>query len=118
MNRIDALVTALSTGTGIHFARDAWEDKAPDEYGVVLFSGQNQAVWADDVMVAQAHRIDVVVYVEGANDAIQKSVQDVLEAQDLSYRLESREYLWDIDRVEWRWIAWLYGSVEADDGVA
>lgn len=116
INRIDQLTTALTAGTGIQFARDAWEDKAPDEYGVVLFNGQNKAVWADDVMVDQAHQIVIVAYKTGASDAIQTAVQDVLEAQDLSYRLEGREYFWDIDRVEWRWTAWLYGPVEVEDG--
>lgn len=111
-NRIDQLVTALSTGTAIPFARDAWDSKAPDEYGVVLFNGQNQAVWADDIMVDQAHQVLVVVYVNGASDTIQTTVQSILEAQDTSYRLESREYFWDIDRVEWRWTAWIYGPIE------
>lgn len=120
INRIDALVSALETATGIAFARDAWEDKAPDEYGVVLYAGQTDALWADDVMEVQRHAVSIYAYVSGSRDSVLESVQDVLEDQDMTYRFEAREYLWDIDRVSWRWTAWIDGPVEIEvpDGTA
>lgn len=114
MSIIDRLVDRLNEIEGLAFAKDAWENKAPDDYGVVELAGQAEAVWADDEMAEQAYFLTVTIYVRDGDEGWLDAVQAALSEFDLVYSLPRREYLYDINKVQWRWTATLYGALEAD----
>ena len=115
MNRIDQLIERLNEIDGLAFTRDAWEAKAPEDYGVVELTGQADALWADDEMAEQAYALRVTIYVRDGGERWLGLVQEAMADCDLVYSLPTRGYLYDINKVEWRWNAWLYGALEADD---
>ena len=47
VNAMDKIVTKLNTLEGIEFAKDAWVNEAPANYGVVELSGEARQLWAD-----------------------------------------------------------------------
>lgn len=115
MNRIDQLIDRLNGIEGLAFTRDAWENKAPDDYGVVELIGQAGAVWADDGMAEQAYSLRISLYVRDGGEQWLELIQQAMTDCDLVYSLPERGFLYDIGKVEWRWTARLYGSLEADD---
>lgn len=115
MNRLDALLDALNALDGIEFARDAWINDAPDTYGVLELTGENSAVWADDVLQEQAYGLRVTIYVKDDTDEWCERVQNVLEAFDLYYRLNQRDYDYGSDAVMWQWTATMYGPLTVPD---
>ena len=54
----DILVSKLNEIEGISFVRDAWENKAPDNYGVVELAGAPTSLWADDVLLEQVFQME------------------------------------------------------------
>ena len=108
---VDQLVTSLNTLTGIEFARDAWENMAPENYGVVELTGQTDAVWADGHMVEQSYAAHITIYVTGGEDTWLKAVQDKLDEADIPYRFPTRNYEYDIGKVSWQWDITLYGQL-------
>ena len=46
VNAVDKIVAKLNTLEGIEFAKDAWVNKAPENYGVVELSGTARQMWA------------------------------------------------------------------------
>ena len=116
MNRIDQLIDRLNAIEGLAFTRDAWENKAPDDYGTVELTGQSEAVWADDAMAEQAFTLRVTLYVRDGGEQWLGLVQQAMADCDLVYGLPERGFLYDINKVEWRWTARLYGALEVDDG--
>lgn len=115
MNRIDQLIDRLNAIEGLQFARDAWENKAPDDYGVVELTGQADAVWADDEMAEQAYSLRVTLYVRDGGEQWLGLIQQAMADCDLVYSLPERGFLYDIGKVEWRWMATLYGPLEDED---
>lgn len=115
MNRIDQLIDRLNAIDGLAFTRDAWENKAPDDYGVVELTGQAEAVWADDEMVEQAYTLRVTLYVRDGGERWLDLIQQAMADCHLVYSLPERGFLYDIGKVEWRWTARLYGPLEVED---
>lgn len=115
MNRLDDLLDALNALDGIEFVRDAWINDAPDTYGVLELTGENTAVWADDVMQEQAYGLRVTIYVKDDSDEWCTRIQNVLEAFDLYYRLTDRGYDYGSDAVRWQWTATMYGPLTVPD---
>lgn len=117
--QIDRLIDRLNEIEGLAFTRDAWENKAPDDYGTVELTGQAGAIWADDEMVEQAYSLRITLYVRDGGEQWLDLVQQALADCDLVYGLPERTFLYDINKVEWRWTATMYGSLEdEDDGTA
>ena len=120
MDAADILVAALNTLEGIDFVRDAWENKAPDSYGVVELSGQSNALWADDRMIGQCFQLRVHLYTAGGSDEWVAKVQaKLVEATD-GYRLTAHDYDYGINKNHWTWDCQIYGPLqweeEAEDG--
>jgi len=113
---IDELVSKLNTIEGIEFVRDAWLNKAPDNYGVVELQGEATQLWADNKLIDSIWRVIITAYVTGDDDTIAYTVQSKLEAleaegkADLTHTI-SREYAYDINKTCWRWTVNLYGSL-------
>ena len=117
VDAVDRLATALNTLDGIAFVRDAWENKAPDNYGVVEMTEQGNALYADNHMVAQEFRLTVHLYATDGNNAWITKIQEKLDAYADGYRLSTHEYLWDISKNHWTWDAYLIAPLQWDEVV-
>jgi hypothetical protein len=107
----DLLVARLNEIQGIDFVRDAWESKAPDQYGVVELDGQSGGLWVDNRLVDQVFQATVHLYVTGGSDVWVGEVQGVLEDVCDGYRLQTREYLFDINQTHWEWVCEIIGPI-------
>ena len=119
---VDELVIQLNTISGIEFVRDAWLNKAPDNYGVVELNGETRQLWADGHLTDSIWRVTVTLYVKGDDDTWAKTVDDKLIALedagkvDLTHTI-SREFAYDIGKTCWRWTVNLYADLTWDEEV-
>ena len=113
----DILVEQLNTIEGIAFVRDAWENKAPDDYGVVEMTDQSNALYADNHMVAQEFRMTVHLYAKDGNNAWIGKIQAVLDEYTDGYRMGVHEYLWDIGKNHWTWNVYFVAPMQWDEVV-
>jgi len=104
----DLITEKLNTLAGIEFARDAWENKAPDQYGVVTLNTEPIVQYADGHLIDEINQVTVDMYTEGSSDTWPALVREKLaelengnDWLDLSCRLTAREYLFDINKVRW-----------------
>ena len=105
MDAADILVSKLNEIEGAAFVRDAWINKAPDNYGVVEMEAQSNALWADDRMVAQAFRLKVHWYAKGGSNAWIRLIQEKLAEACDWYSMPAHEFLYDINKNHWTWDA-------------
>ena len=116
IDAVDELVTQLNTISGIEFARDAWRNKAPEDYGVVELQGEVSQLWADGHLIDSIWRVVITAYVRGDDDTIAYTVQDKLEAleaeghADLTHTI-SRSFDMQTGKTQWVWTVNLYGSL-------
>lgn len=120
---IDKIVSALNQISGVEFVRDAWVNKAPDNYGVVEFTGEVQQLWGDGHLLDSIWRVIVTLYVNGDEDTYPGLVQAKLEALENEGKLDithsvSREYAFEIDKVKWSWQVSLYGNLTWEEPVS
>lgn len=117
---VDTLVQRLNTISGLTFVRDAWENKAPENYGVVEMTGQIGGLWADGHLTDQSFGVQVSVYVKDGSDTWVDIVQDVLsvcsDELDFVYAAPHREFLQDVSYVRWVWNLQLFGPLIREDG--
>lgn len=119
---VDDLVTKLNTISGIEFVRDAWLDKAPDDYGVVELQGEAKQMWADGHLIDSVWRVLVTLYVSGDDDTWVKSVEGKLRALedegtiDITHTV-SREFAYDINKTRWQWTVNLYADLTWTEAV-
>ena len=105
VDKIQEMIDALNTISGIEFQEDAWDDKAPSNYGVVELTGETANDYADGVTIAQAYSVTITMYVSGNSHQWITRVQDVLDQLKVRYTMPTREYLQDINKVRWIWTA-------------
>ena len=105
VDKIQEMIDALNTFSGIEFAEDAWEEKALSNYGVVELTGETANDYADGVKIAQAYGVTITMYVTGNSHHWITAVQDVLDSLKVRYTMPTREYLHDINKVQWVWNA-------------
>lgn len=113
----DLLVAKLNELDGLAFVRDAWESKAPDDYGVVELDGQSLSLWADNRMLEQVFQLKVHLYVTGMGDDKVALVQAKLAAACDGYSLPVHEYLFDINKNHWQWSCTIIGPLQWDEVV-
>lgn len=113
----DILVEQLNTIEGISFVRDAWENKAPDDYGVVEMTEQNNALYADNHMVAQEFRLTVHLYAKDGSNAWIGKIQTVLNEYTDGYRMGPHEYLFDIGKNHWQWTVYIIAPMQWEEVV-
>ena len=116
---IDALIDALNDGVdGVTFDRDVLETNRPEDWGAVELTGQGDSEWADGKLIEQALTADVWVCQNGRGSALKRQVQAVLEAffdgVEGGWTLKSRNYLYDLDKVVWRWIVTIVGPLNRE----
>ncbi len=109
MDIADMITAKLNELTGIEFARDAWDQKAPDQYGVVTLSLEPTVQYADGHLIDEIYTTKLDLYVDGSGDnwpALVRGKLDELETtngwMDLICRMTLREYVFDIDKVHWQ----------------
>ena len=105
VDKIQQMIDALNTISGIEFQEDAWDEKAPSNYGVVELTGETANDYADGVKIAQAYSVTITMYVSGNSHQWITRVQDVLDQLKVRYTMPTREYLQDINKVRWIWTA-------------
>lgn len=103
VDKIQEMIDALNTISGIEFTEDAWEEKAPDNYGVVELAGEAANDYADGIKIAQAYAATITIYVTGNSHTWIQKIQDVLDSLKVRYTMPTREYLQDINKVRWVW---------------
>lgn len=118
-NIVDYLTEKLTEATGIAFARDAWEEKAPENYGVVELGDMLEAQWADGKLIDAIYAVRVTLYVGGCEDDWIDRVNTLLESleeQDIltADYTTAREFLMDIEKVCWTWNLRVYGPIITD----
>lgn len=120
---IDEMITKLNTLDNIEFVRDAWVNKAPDNYGVAEPQGEVQQLWADGHLVDSIQRVILHAYVTGDDDSIAYDIEGKLEElesegkADLTHTM-NREFDYMVGKVHWQWIISLYGGLIVYGGEA
>lgn len=114
---VDYLIEKLNEISGIAFVRDAWENKAPEDYGVVEMTGQSQALWADDKMVAQTFNLAVHLYATSGSNAWITLIQEKLADACDWYSMPAHEFVFDIGKNHWTWNANIIGPLQWEEVV-
>jgi len=116
---IDLLIDDLNDGVnGVNFDRDVLETNRPDDWGALELSGEDNAEWADGVLIDQTLTADLWVCVSDSGSRIKRQVQNVLKAfckeHQAGWKLLSRAYLYDLNKVMWRWQISIDGPLGED----
>ena len=109
------MVEALNEIEGIAFVRDAWENKAPDDYGVVELTDQYGALYADNHMVAQEFRLTEHLNATDGNNAWIQKIQEKLNDAADGFSMGPHEYLLDIGKNHWTWNAYLIAPLQWEE---
>lgn len=120
VDAVDELVAKLNTIDGLPFVRDAWVNKAPDNYGVVETQGEVSQLWADGKLIDSIWRVIIHAYIAGADDSIAYTVQAKLEDLESAGKVDlthtiSRDFDYNVGKVHWQWIVNLYGSLVREE---
>lgn len=118
---IDQLIDQLNDGVpDVTFERDVLETDRPEDWGAVELTGEDDSEWADGTMIDQVLAADIWVCVTGRGSRIKRKVQAVLRnfgaENDAGWKLISRNYIYDLDKVVWRWRVSLWAPLDEDDG--
>ena len=108
----DLLVAKLNELTSVAWVRDAWENKAPDNYGVVEIDGAPSSIWADNALQIQVFQLKVHLYIAGGGDAMVAEVQGKLAEACDGYSLPLHEYAFDIKKNHWQWTCHIIGPLQ------
>lgn len=118
---IDALIDALNAGVeDIQFDRDILETNRPEAWGAVEMGGEEASDWADGSMVDQVVAIDIWVCAQEHGSRIRRAVQKVLRGWALSipdagWKFAGRQYVYELDKVLWRWTVLLPVAVADEE---
>ena len=120
VNAIDKIVAQLNTLDGIEFAKDAWVNKAPKNYGVVELSGTARQLWADGHLTDSSWNVVVTAYVDDDSDKYPSLIQEKLEALEDQGMLDlthtnNREFDYQTGKVRWQWIVIMYGPLQWEE---
>ena len=122
VDAVDELVAKLNTISGIEFVRDAWRNKAPDNYGVVELQGEASQLWADNRLVDSIWRVLITAYVTGDDDTLAYTVQGKLEALEADGKVDlthtiSRAFDYTTGKTMWTWQVNLFGPLTREEPV-
>ena len=117
VNAMDKIVAKLNTLEGIEFAKDAWVNKAPDNYGVVRLSGEARQLWADGNLTDSAWTVILDAYVQDDSDGYPALIQGKLEELEAEGVLDlthtnNREYDYQLGKVHWWWTLIMFGPLQ------
>lgn len=116
--RIDAVdvLTAKLCESGIEFVRDAWVEKAPDNYGVVELQGEPTQMWADGHLTDSMWRVIVTMFVDDDDDSYAAQINTLLEELEADGKVDlthtcSRAFDYDLGKVRWQWQVTISGEL-------
>ena len=99
---IDQLIDDLNDGVDyVTFDRDVLETDRPDDWAAVELTGADDSEWGDGHLLEQELTADVWVCV-------------ICRGCDGGWRLVSRAYLYDLDKVRWRWTVTMFSPLAED----
>lgn len=106
-DRIDEIIDRLNTSVpGISFDRDALVADTPEDYGSVELTGADGFA-ADGHIIDQIYRASVWICITDRGTRAMEQVQSALEEMAwewlLGWSFPQRSYLYDINKVVWRW---------------
>ena len=113
---IDELIDSLNDGVDyVIFDRDVLDTDRPEDWAAVELTGQDDSEWADGQLIEQVLTADIWVCLSSRGSQVKRDVQAVLKAfgksHDIGWTLKSRNYLYDLDKVMWRWIVTIYAPL-------
>jgi len=116
VNAIDRLVEKLNELDGIEFAKDAWVNKAPENYGVVELTGEAAQLWADGHLTDSNWNVRVRAYVQDDSDEYPQKIQEKLEELEAEGMIDlthtnNREFDYFTGKVLWQWIVIMWGPL-------
>ena len=116
---IDQLIDDLNDGVDyVTFDRDVLDTDRPDDWAAVELTGQDDSEWGDGHLIEQVLTVDIWVCVSDRGSQVKRDVQKVLKAfgrtYDTGWRLASRAYLYDLNKVLWRWTVTIYAPLAED----
>lgn len=116
---IDQLIDDLNDGVDyVTFDRDVLETDRPDDWAAVELTGADDSEWGDGHLLEQELTADVWVCVSSRGSQVKRDVQKVLKTFcrgcDGGWRLVSRAYLYDLDKVLWRWTVTMFSPLAED----
>lgn len=119
IDAVDELTNKLSE-TGVAFVRDAWVNKAPDNYGVTELQGEPMQLWADGHLVDSLWRVIVTMYVDGDDDTWAGLVNDKLAELEADGRIDlthtcSRAFDYEVGKVRWSWQVTICGDLVREE---
>ena len=117
---IDELIDQLNDGVpGVTFDRDVLETDRPEAWGAVELTEEDNSEWADGNMIDQVLAADVWVCSVNRGSRIKRKVQAVLRRfgveNDAGWKLISRNIIYDLDKVVWRWRVSMWAPLEEDE---
>ena len=120
VNAVDKIVAKLNTLEGIEFAKDAWVNKAPANYGVVTLSSEARQMWADGHLTDSAWNVIVTAYVQDDSDGYPALIQAKLEALEDEGKIDlthtnNREFDYQTGKVRWQWTVIMYGPLQWEE---
>ena len=116
---IDQLIDDLNDGVeDVTFERDVLETNRPDDWAAVELTGEGESDWADGIETDQTLNIDIWVCVSNRGSRVKRKVQRVLRdfcaEYDGGWKLVSRNYIYDLDKVIWRWTVNVWAPLAED----
>ena len=117
---IDDLINALNDGVpDVTFERDVLETNRPDDWGAVELTGEGESEYGDGNEIDQTLNIDIWVCVSNRGSRIKRKVQAVLRSfcreNEGGWKLAGRSYIYDLDKVIWRWTVNVWAPLADDD---
>lgn len=117
---IDELIDQLNDGVpGVTFDRDVLETDRPEDWGAVELTAEDDSEWADGNMIDQVLAADVWLCSGNHGSRIKRKVQAVLRRfgaeYDAGWKLISRNYIYDLDKIVWHWRVTMWAPLEEDE---
>lgn len=120
VDAIDEIVAKLNTIEGIEFVRDAWVNKAPDNYGVVELPGESRQLWADGHLLDSIWMVRITAYVTDGDDTWAGDINEKLEELEADGKVElthtiGRNFNYEVGKVEWVWTVYITGPLTREE---
>lgn len=105
---VDLITAKLDELEGISVTRDAWENEAPEQYGVIEMDEEPTQLAADGRVIDEVYRLTLTLYVNGSSDNWAQDVREKLEELESAYdwltigcRMIMHQFVFSIGKVRW-----------------
>lgn len=105
---VDLITAKLDEMEGISITRDAWENEAPEQYGVIEMDEEPMQISADGHVIDENYRLTLTLYVNGSSDAWADNVREKLDELESAYewldigcRMIMHQFVFSIGKVRW-----------------